>query len=215
MGAGVLALLLGVVVLAVTMRKPYVPADPERTVLWLYGDVPDVAIVIEESRSAAALTAVAFPAAIIDFDTNKSPHRAQEALSKHLGRKLHHRVFLPTGVIITLIDAAGGLSVEGKAMSGTEAVAYVKAGGAETARRAAMVMLGLADAAATRGVNMGVSEGLQLAREIDTSLDLMAIPDVLGRWSSYAAPTVAAPSATDPVTLQQFLKPDPAEDGKG
>lgn len=220
MGAGVAVLLIGVVALALLMKTaPYVPADPERTLLWIYeaGNPggPGALTVIEESRSRSALTAVPFPApeAARTVYAEQGGRRAAENVAALLQRRIHHRVFLPLTVVSTLIDAAGGISVEGKELNGSAAMAYLREGGYQGARRATLVMLALSEAVSTRGVNMGVSQGLSLAQQVDTDLDLTAIPDVLGRWSSFAAPRVTAPSGADAAALQKLFLPDPAETG--
>ncbi len=218
MGAGVVVLLLGVLALAVLNKpEPYVVPDPERTVLWLYDDKdkagPAQVAIIEESRSSSSLHAVPLPAPEDARKTygERGSARAVDTLAASLQRRLHHRVFLPYSVVTKLIDAAGGIRVEGKDYTGASAVAYIREGGDQGARRAALVMLGLADAAATRGVSMGVSDGLALARSVDTDLDLTSIPDVLGRWSGYVNPRVETPVNFAPAELQKLLQPDPAE----
>lgn len=216
MGAGVGLLLLGVVALAVLMKpEPREVPDPERTVLWLYDeaakDGPAVITIIEESRKDNALHAVPMPAPEEARKTFKEggARRAVDTLAASLQRQIHHRVFLPYGVVTTLIDAFGGIRVESRDMNGGEAVSYIKAGGDQGARRATAVMLGLADAASTRQPNLGMSEALGLARMVDTDLELMSLPDVLGRWSRYPSPQIEAPASFDPAALQKLLLPDP------
>lgn len=221
MGAGVLVLFAGILALVLLQpkRAPRVAPDPERTLLWLYdssnpGSAAN-ATVIEESRSDGTLVAVAFVApdeALQAFGPQKSSRKVQEFLATQLDRKLHHRVFLPYSVVATLIDAADGITVDGQAMRGADAVAYITAGDQQSASRATAVMLALSDQVYYYGLNMGVREGLSLARQVDTDFDLMSIPDVLGRWSGYDNPSVQAPATSDPAALQALLTPDPVEE---
>lgn len=220
MAAGVGVMLLGIVALVMFMPKPQrgpIP-DPERTMLWLYDagnpGGPAAVGIIEESRSKSTLTAIPFPApedARAVFAKEKS-RRTQQFLSEKLSRKIHHRVFLPFSVVSKLIDAAGGITVEGKSMDGAQALAFIREGGESGARRAAQVMLGLAEAASTRGVNMSVSEGLTLAGQVDTDLDLMSLPNVLARWTNYQAPRIQTPMQAEYGHLQTLLAPDPVQE---
>jgi hypothetical protein len=216
MGGALAVLLLGVVALiALTPgSKNKVAPDPERTVLWLYDDAapagPAAVAIIEESRSQSRLAAVPFaaPEEAVKAYGGKSSKKAQEALASMLGRQLHHRVFMPYSVVSTLINAAGGIAVEGRKLDGAGAVAWIKEGAENSPVRAAQVMMGLAQAVSANGVQMSASEGLGLARRVDTDLDLMAIPDVLGRWSEYVTPRVEHPVAQDAASLQKLLLPD-------
>lgn len=220
MAAGLGLLLVGVVALIILRPKPQptVPRDPERTVLWMYDsnnpNAPGSVAVIEESRSRATLVAVPFPApqeAMAVFLPGRG-RKAQDEIARLLDRQIHHRIFLPYSVIGTLIDAAGGITLEGNPLSGKAALAYIHAGGDQAARRSTAVMLALADAATTQGVNMGVTEGLRLMRQLDTDMDLMAFPTVLERWSAYSALSVEDPSDFAPAALMQYLLPDPKAD---
>lgn len=216
MGAGVLVLLLGVVALAVLIKpQPRETADPARTLLWLYetGNKGGSGwlTVIEESPSRNSLAAVPFPApeSALQAYAGTGARKAQAQVAALLQRDLHHRVFMPLDVVAILIDAAEGIDVNGGRMGGPSAIAYIREGGAESgARRAAEVMLALAEAA-QRGMNMGVSEGLSLARQVETDLDLMSIPDMMGRWNSYGTLEVARPAANEPQFVRQHLLPDP------
>ncbi len=216
MGGGVALLLIGVLALVMLTRKP--PAEAPavaRTLIWLYeAGKPDGAatlIVVEESRVDRALTAVPFPAPeqARRVFAEQNSRRAVEQVAALLQRKLHHRVFLPTAVLGTLVDAAGGITVDGRTLGGAATLAYIGDGGEQGARRAGQALLALTEAVTARGVNMGVSQGLSLARQVDTDLDLMSLPDVFARWATYSSPQVAAPSAFDPGTVQNLLRPDP------
>lgn len=216
MGAGVLVLMVGVIALVMLKKPaPRVQADPERTMVWLYESGskggPGYVTLIEESRSRSSLAAVSFPApeAARSVYADKGARRTQEQVSQYVSRQVHHRVFLPFSVVSTLIDAAGGVEVGGKSLSGSDAVAYVKQGGEKEPGRGIEVMLALSRAIAERGINMGVSQGLSLAREVETDLDLMSIPDVLGRWNSYASPELKVPATADAAAIQALLQPDP------
>lgn len=217
MAAGVLVLLVGVIAL-IMLKKPVprVNADPERTMVWLYDSGsksgPAYVTLIEESRSKGSLAAVSFLAPDIARSAygDKGAKRTQEQVAQYVNRKVHHRVFLPFSVVATLIDAAGGVELGGKALSGADAVAYIKQGGEQEAGRGIAVMLALSSAMSQRGINMGVSQGLSLAREVETDLDLVSIPDVLGRWSHYTAPELKVPATADAAAIQTLLQPDPA-----
>jgi hypothetical protein len=220
MAAGLGLLMVGVVALIILRPKPQpdVPRDPERTVLWMYDannpNTPASVAIIEESRSRATLVAVPFPApqeAMAVFAPGRG-RKAQDEIAGLLDRQMHHRVFLPYSVIGTLIDATDGIILDGDRLSGSAAIAYIHGGGDHAARRATAVMLALAEAATTRGVNMGVTEGLRLMRELDTDMDLTAFPNVLERWSAYSALSVEDPADFAPATLKQYLLPDPATD---
>lgn len=216
MGAGVLVLMVGLIALVMLKKPaPRVQADPERTMVWLYESGakggPGYVTLIEESRSRGTLAAVSFPApeAARSVYAGKGARRAQEQVSQYVSRQVHHRVFLPFSVVSTLIDAAGGVEVGGRSLSGSEAVTYVRQGGEKEPGRGIEVMLALSQAIAQRGINMGVSQGLSLAREVETDLDLMSIPDVLGRWNNYASPQLKVPATGDAAAIQALLQPDP------
>jgi hypothetical protein len=219
MGGALAVLLLGVV--ALIMLAPgggdKTPADPERTVLWLYDEAdpagPAAVAIIEESRSQSRLLAVPFsaPEDARKAYGGKSSKKGQEALAALAGRELHHRVFMPYSVVETLINAAGRITVEGQKVDGASAIAYIKAGGEEGPVRVAQVMMGLAQAVSVNGVAMSTSEGLKLARLVDTDIDLLAIPDMLGRWSEYVTPRVERPEAVDTASLQKLLLPDASQ----
>lgn len=216
MGAGVLVLLVGVVVLALMNRpKPYVVADPERTLIWMYDSSnpagPTAGALIEESRSAGTLTAVPFSApeeARQVFAKDKA-YKTQVYISDKVGRTIHHRIFLPFTVIGKLIDAAGGVKVNGQTMNSAAALAYIRDGGDQSASRASQVMLALPDAVNQNGISMGISEGLSLARQVDTDIELMDLQKVFERWSSYGSPKVVTLSSQTYEAIQQNLKPDP------
>ncbi|HEY3368702.1 MAG TPA: hypothetical protein VGK74_26900 [Symbiobacteriaceae bacterium] len=217
MGGALLLLLLGVLAL-VLLAPPKIaaPPDPERTLLYLYSKDdptgPAAAVVIEESRGRATLLAIPFavPPEVRKAFAGTNSKTAQDMLSTAMQHKLHHRVFLPHTIVATLVDAAGGITVEGRVYTGPEAIAYINGGGDQSARRAGLVMLALAGAASSRGVNMGLSQGLALARQVDTDMDLTALPDILSRWSSYASPRVEITTTNDPAALGKLLLPDPA-----
>lgn len=220
MGGALVLLMLGVAALIMFMPKQNAggPKDPERTLLWIYDESnprgPAAVAVIEESRSRSSLVAVPFPApaeALAAFDGSKS-RRAQELLSGQLERKIHNRVFLTHKVLATLINASGGIQLDGTPMRGEAAVAYIKEGGDQSAHRALQALLAMADAVAVNGVNMGVSEGLALARQVDTNLDLMAIPDLLGRWGDYQTFRIEQPANFELATIAQLLMPDQGEE---
>lgn len=217
MGGALLLLALGVVALVMFMPKQNGggPKDPERTLLWIYDDAdpkgPAAAAIIEESRSQGTLIAVPFPApaeALAVYEGSRS-RRTQDLLAQQLDRKLHNRVFLSTKVVSTLINASGGIKVDGTAMRGDEALAFIQEGGDQSAYRAMQVMLAMADSVAYNGVNMSISEGLALARQVDTNMDLMTIPDVIGRWSDYSTVRVERPANFEADTLANLLMPDP------
>jgi len=216
LGAGVALLLIGIVALVVLTRRP--PAEAltvERTLIWMQAPgqssgVPAL-VVLEEARDSRTLTAVPFPAPspTVRVFAEQGSRRAQAQLAAWLQRRLHHRVFLPMGVLSTLIDAAGGISLEGRTVGGSAALAYISEGGEQGARRAGLVLLALTDAVSAHGINMGVSQGLSLARQVDTDLDLTSLPDVFARWAAYGSPRIESPTSYDPMTIQQLLRPDP------
>jgi hypothetical protein len=218
MGAAVVLLFLGI--LAFVMLRPtpapYVAPEHERTLVWLYDSQAPGAVasaaVIEESRSEGTLNAVTFPApeeTAALFAQGQSGRKVQDFLEGKLQRRLHHRAFLPYSVVATLIDAAGGITVDGKNVKGAEAVVYLRAGGPDTAGRATAVLFALSQAVTQRGVNLGISEGLSLARQVDTDMDLTALPDVLARWSGYASPAVHVVPLGNLAGVTGLLQPDP------
>ena len=93
-------------------------------------------------------------------------------------------------------------------MSGGQAISYLLESNHE--ERTARVLLGLAEAVATRGVTMTIREGFQLLGQIDTSLDPTSVPDVLSRWQAYSLPQVRNVSLE---TLDEALMPDPVAPG--
>lgn len=211
LGAGALVLLAGIIALIFVARKPAQgPADPERTLLLVYDGANPAgtlsAAVIEESRSNASLAAYSFPPP----EGMKSGVAAQEVrkvqsdFAALVKRQVHHRVYLPYSVVSTLVDAAGGIDVDGKALTGDQAVAVIRESKGD---RSVSVLLALGDAVGRRGVNMSVSQGLGLARQVETDLDLMGMPDVLGRWNGYSAPKVE--KVADLETLSRILLADP------
>lgn len=212
MGAGVLVLLIGVVLLAIKMRgHHYVPPDPERYMVWLYDGSrktgPATVALVEESRSAGSLHAVTFPAPDPARQAfGQSPRRAQDELAALAGREIHHRLFLPYSVVATLVDSAGGVTVGGKQLNGEGAVAYLKSG---EPRRAADLLLALADQVQRNGIAMSLSQGLSLAQQIDTDLDLTGMPTLFQRWTSYPAPQVETPARVETAALDKMLLPDP------
>lgn len=216
MGAGVLLLLLGILLLVWLMpEREYAAPDPERTLIWVYDPAdrqgPAVAVVLEESRSSQTLVLVPFPAPEEVRETfgRGSSAEARDRLAALLERQLHRRLFLPASVVATLVDAAGGVTIDGRRLSGAEAMAFIQAGGEQMAGRTATVMLALSRSVATNGVSMGVQEGLALARQVDTDLELTSLPNVLARWNSYGQPQVKVPPSTDVQTLRSLLAPDP------
>jgi hypothetical protein len=222
MGAALAALALGVVALIVLLPgdKGKTPPDPERTLLWLYDasaqgpDKAEVAIIIEESASRGQLTAIPFkPGAdlLAASGGGTGAHKAQELLATQLERQVQHRVFLPYSVVSLLINAAGGVSVDGQTLKGPQAVALIREGGADAPQHAAAVMLALARAVNENGVDMTAGDGLRMARQVETDLDLMAIPDVLGRWSGYTSPQVQRPASGEAAVLRPLLLADPRE----
>lgn len=218
MGAGVALLFAGI--LAFVMLRPspgpYVAPEHERTLLWIYDDAASgkaaSAAVIEESRSRGALTAVTFPApeeAADLFVRGQSGRKVQDFLEGKLQRRLHHRAFLTYSVVARLVDAAGGIPLEGKTVNGVGALAYLRAGGPDASGRATEALLALSRAVSQNGVSMGVSEGLSLARQVDTDFDLTALPDVLARWSRYASHGLHTVPQGDLADVTERLQPDP------
>lgn len=227
MGAGVLLLFVGIGALVWLMPKPNVqPRDPARAVVWLHDEAQqtNLLVVLVESRSRSTLTALPLPAS---FKLDGTSHdmgaklradggrEARKAVAAALGREMHNRLIAPTGAIVKLIDAAKGVDLEGKRMSGSEAIQWLMAPPSETekANRATAVFLALVQAATYRGVDMGMSEGLALARQIDTDFDLMDLPTVLGRWAGHTttvAQVAAADGTVDRAKLEAALLPDPA-----
>lgn len=220
MGAALLVLAVGITALVIYSNRNRQVADPERTLLWMYDandpTAPAVATIIEESRSRSRLVAVPFvaPEAAQKAFASGDAKGAQESVATLVGRKIHHRVFLPYSVTATLIDAAGGINVGGQRLNGTKAMDLVRASGDQAAVRSAQVLMALAKSASANGVNMGVSDGLKLAQQMNTDLDLMGIPDVLKRWNSYQAPQVTPPTGGEPGAAQSLLLPDPSTSQK-
>lgn len=218
MGAGVLLLFVGIFALVKLRPDPTPRERPanERTLLWVYDRSqkagPALGIIIEESHVARSLSAVAFPVpdSIRQTYAARGPYQAQIALETELGRKLHHRIWLPYSVLGVLIDASGGVDVAGKRLTGEEAEAFISTGGEKGSARATEVLLGLVDGISQRGIELSVSKGLTLANQIDTDYDLSAMPDVFGGWSSYAQPRVVSLTAFEKAGISQALQPDPA-----
>lgn len=217
LGGALLVLALGVVGLIMLMPNQSGPFDPERTVIWLYEEAdpegPAQVTLVEESTSGQSLLAIAMPApeGALDLGGAKRGRSVQAYLTEQIGRQVHHRVFMPYSVISTLIDAAAGIDLNGRPATGEQAVAYIKEGGDESARRATEVLLALTRAVNEGGVTLSTGEALGLARALDTDLDLLAVPDVLGRWAGYGVPPIQTSSGKDLAALQGFLRPDPAE----
>lgn len=218
MGAGVVLMLIGVVALALWFKpQPRERPDPERTLIWFYEDGnkggPATVAVLEESMSQTSLVAVPFiaPEQAIKAYADRGARAATDQVSTMLQRKLHHRLFMPYSLVATLIDAASGVSIDGKQLNGAGALAYIKEGGEQAPSRTIVVMLALTEAASINGVSMGVSEGLSLARQIETSMDLMSIPQVLERWNQYSTIKVESPPSNDPYALRKLLQADPPD----
>lgn len=222
MGAGVVLLLVGVVTLALVFKpQPRERPDPERTLIWFYQDGnkggPAVVAVLEESRDQGSLVAVPFlaPEQAIAAYASRGTVAGTNEVSTMLQRKLHHRLFLPYSLVATLIDAARGILVDGKQLDGVGAMAYINEGGDQTASRTIAVMLALTESVSTNGVSMGMAEGLQLARQVETSMDLTSIPQVLERWNQYPTIKIAAPPSNDPEAVRKLLQADsPSPEGK-
>ncbi len=218
MGAGLLVLALGVVAL-VMFAKPEPKEQPpfERTILWIYdADNPTgtgLVTVLEESREGGTLTAATLPApdeAMAVFKSGGSARRAQKEVEAIAGRRIHHRVFLTYQVVGTLVDSVSGIELDGKLLTGSQAIAYVKEGGTRAPERAYAVLMAMADVAMNkRAPSMGVSEALALARQIETDMDLTAIPEVLQRWSGYPEPRIVHLQALTGEAVQDLFQPDP------
>jgi len=216
---GLLALLVaGVAVLIVLTLEPRdsdrTPiAGPERTLLWIYDaqrpDAGAVAAVVEESRDLGALRVVAFPVPpdLVQVHTGAGARQAWQELERSLGRRVHHAVFLPAGVIARLTDAVGGIALENQSRTGAEAVAYLLEG-EDQPRRAVAVLLALAEAATARGVSLGFRDAMALAGQVETDLDLLSLPAILTRWSGYPAPQVETLATGDLAAVRDRLRPD-------
>lgn len=221
-------MLLGVLALVFLMPKkePANPPDPERAVIWLHDEAKqqNLLILLVESRSEATLTAVPLPGAFaldgtaVDMGavfrsrSFSASHRELEAV---VGRSIHRRLGIPTDVLATLIDAAGGVDMEGARMGGAQAIQWLlSAQGGEQAARATTTFLALLDAVNMRGIAMGMSEGLALARKVETNGDLLGLQSVFERWSSYGVPRVSLVASPDGsvnlAELQEALRDDPA-----
>lgn len=226
-------MLLGVVALVLLMPKrgPVVPPDPERAVIWLHDDErkQNILVLLVESRSRASLTAVPLTGTFqldgtsVDLGSTfreKGPSAAHRAVAELTDRQVHRRVFLSTGVIAQLIDAAGGIDMGGARIGGSAALQRLAEAPdeAEQAQRAAAIFLALLDAVTTRGVNMGVREGLALARKVETNMELTSMPNVFARWSGYGTPDVVfvfRPDGTvDRGALEEALMEDPAPEAQ-
>jgi hypothetical protein len=217
MGAGVLVLFIGIAALVMLRPKPgpTVKPDPERTLLWVYDRAaksgPALGIILEESRSAGTLSAVAFPVpdGIRQVYANEGPRRAREAVQAELGRAIHHRLWLPYSVLTVLIDAASGVDVRGNRLSGAQAEKYIAEGGEGAPARATEVLLGLVDGVSRRGIDLSMRQALGLANQIDTDFDLTAMDQVFGDWSAYANPRVVAVATFDKAAILKALREDP------
>lgn len=217
MGAGVLLLFVGIFALVKLSpsKAPRVRPANERTLLWVYDRSdkagPALGIVIEESHEAGRLSAVAFPVpdSLRETYAKRGVRQAQSALEAEIGRKLHHRIWLPYSVLGVLIDASGGVDAGSKRLTGEEAEAYITSGGDSSAARATEVLLGLVDGISQRGIELSVSKALSLANQLDTDYDLSSMPNVFGGWSGYR-PTVSVIPSYDAPAITQALQPDPA-----
>lgn len=216
MGAGILLLLAGVV--ALVMLQPSQPKELppyERTLLYLYDGNnpggPGVASILEEAHTEGQMVAISFPApdsARALFKSKSSARQVQSEIEALAGHKLHHRVFLPYQVVEVLINAFGSITVDGQEINGAAAVAYIQADEATGPARALQVMMAISDAAMDRVPNMGVSEGLKLANQVSTDIDLMKIPDFLGRWANYPSPQITSLNKLAPEAVADLLHPD-------
>ncbi|MFZ5813907.1 MAG: hypothetical protein ACOY93_01210 [Bacillota bacterium] len=219
MGAGILLLLAGVAALVMLM-----PAQPkerpahERSLLWIYDaespSGPAIGLLVEESHQLGRLTAVLFPApeeARAVFQKRGDVKRVQQKVAELGRRQVHHRLFLPYQVVEALVNGFGFVEVEGRRMDGPAAVAYIREDAARGPERAYQVLMAVSVAAGERQPNIGVSEGLRLAGQIDTDLDLMAIPEVLGRWNGYGEQQVVPLPALTAEAVDKLFQPDPVE----
>ncbi len=215
MGGALVLLFVGVAALIMLMPKP-VPreaSDPQRFILWVYDESdrggPAAVAIVEESRSAGTLKVVTFPApeSARELLAKGSPRKAHYEVARLLDRQIHHRLFLPHSVIATLIDASGGIRVDGRQLSGSEAITYIREGGEEEPARAMRVLLALADSVATNGVNLSFGEAMGLASKLDTDMGATAIPKVLARWTGYGDPEIIPAPAVGPEAAAH-LAPD-------
>jgi hypothetical protein len=219
MGGALLLLFAGVAALVMLMPSGPKEVPPyERTLLWLFdGEKPSaggVAAIIEEAHQEQKLQAVSFPAppeALAVFRSKSSARKAQDEVAKLAGRKVHHRFFLPYSVIEVLIKATGGIQVEGRTLDGPTAIRYITEDPVKGPDRAVQVMLAIADAAMNKQFNMSAGEGLKLAGDLDTDMDLMSLPEVFQRWNSYPAPKIVTVPQLTPDAVKDLLHPDPVE----
>lgn len=214
LGGGLGLLLAGVLAVVLLAPDPKQKPDPERTVLWLYDAANPtgeaVAVVVEESGSRQRLVIVPLlvPGDVQATFADRGARKGRDLLTERLGRRLHHHVMLPYTVLQSLVDGAKGLSVDGWSLDGAKAVAYVKDGGNSAPNRAASVMLALADAVAAHGLELSPSEGFRLARQVETDLDLMLVPEALSRWSRFGNPQVKLSMGDDLSLVKHHLLPD-------
>lgn len=213
LGGALLVLLVGV--LAYARLRPSPVVDPERVLLWLYDGAdragPAMAAVLEESPGRRSLHVVLFPApdAARQGFAAAGAGQAEALISTALQRRLHRRLFLPYEVLARLIDAAGGVRLGGHPLAGAEAVAIIDPQSPNFADRALQVLLALFDAGADHGLSIGAGEGLRLAQQVDTDLDLLSLPQHIERWRSYGwPPPVQSPPSGDLTAARAFLLPD-------
>ena|GEM_PF-2859698 len=220
MGAGLVVLALGVAALIMFVDTGPKERPPfERTLLWIYdaenpGSSALVAL-LEEGQEAGTLTVATAPApaeVVALFQETGSARKALKEVESLVGRTVQNRVFLPYQTIQTLVDSVSGIEMGDRLLTGSDAVAYIKEGGEKGPERAFAVLMRMADIAMNkRAPNMSVSEGLALARQIETNMDLMAIPEVLGRWSGYSEPKIAHLPALTRESVSNLFQPDPAD----
>lgn len=223
MGAGILALLLGVAALVVMMPSSGPKEKPlhERTLLWIYDKEnptgSGVGAIMEETEQEGRLVAVSFPAperARQLFERQSDAKKVQAEVAALAGREVHHIVFLPHSVIEVLIKATGGIEVDGQTMDGPTAIRHITEDAAKGPDRALQVMLAVSDAAMYKQFNLSAGEALRLAGQIKTDLDLMKFPEVLQRWSSYQNPQIVMVEKLTPEAVQGLLQPDPPKTEK-
>lgn len=222
MGGALLLLFAGVAALIMLMPSGPREIPPhERTLLWIYdGENPGaggVGAVIEEAHQEQKLQAIAFPAppeVLAVFQRQSQAKKAQAAVADLVDRKVHHRFFLPYSVIEVLIKATGGIEVEGKGYDGPSAIRFITEDPAKGPDRAVKVMLAISDAAMNKQFNMSAGEGLKLAGQVETDMDLMKLPEVFQRWNSYPSPKIVTVPRLTPDAVKELLYPDPVEEPK-
>ncbi|HYG58077.1 MAG TPA: hypothetical protein VD902_08460 [Symbiobacteriaceae bacterium] len=214
LGGGLVLLLAGVLAAVMLAPGPKPPPDPERTLLWLFDpanpDAEAVAMVVEESQSQQRMVVVPFrvPNDVRGQYAERGADKARDMLGARLERQIHHHVFVPYSVLRSLVNGARGLQAGGRTMDGDHAVSYVLEGGVQAPNRGAEVMLALAGAVSANGLEMSPSEGLKLARQVETDMDLMMVPEALSRWSQFGNPQVKLSAGDDLSVLKQHLLPD-------